>query len=137
MKVQKAGCILINLNLKKVGLVYRERRGDFSFPKGHLEFGETLRECAVRETEEETGRKCHIISSEVDIHRFLTPLGEDAEVYYYIAVDDGASNKKIDESLKENLIWKEFDDVYDLLSYDNLKDMWLKVKDRVEALFKY
>jgi 8-oxo-dGTP diphosphatase len=56
MKILKAGCILLDLNNNKVGLVYRRKHNDFSFPKGHLEKGETLEECAIRETEEETGR---------------------------------------------------------------------------------
>ena len=54
MKVKKAGCILINKKTKEIGLVYRIKHKDYSFPKGHLEKNETLKECAIRETEEET-----------------------------------------------------------------------------------
>ena len=54
MKTYKAGTILVNLANKKIGLTYRVKQNDYSFPKGHLEEGETLQECAVRETEEET-----------------------------------------------------------------------------------
>lgn len=46
--VKKAGCILINLDNSKIALVLRD--GDYSFPKGHLENGETIKECAIRET---------------------------------------------------------------------------------------
>ena len=55
--VEKAGTVLVDLKNKKVGLVYRTRPQDYSFPKGHIENGETAEECALRETEEETGRK--------------------------------------------------------------------------------
>ena len=44
MKVKKAGCILINKKTKKIGLVYRIKHKDYSFPKGHLEKNETLKE---------------------------------------------------------------------------------------------
>lgn len=39
----------------QVLLVHRPRYDDWSFPKGKLERGESLRTCAVREVAEETG----------------------------------------------------------------------------------
>ncbi len=33
MKVEKAGTILINLETKKIGLIYRKKQNDYSFPK--------------------------------------------------------------------------------------------------------
>ena len=59
-KVLKAGCILINQKNKKIALVYRQKQKDYSFPKGHLEDGESLIECAIRETAEETKRNGEI-----------------------------------------------------------------------------
>ena len=53
-KVKKAGCILINRKDNTIALVYRKKYNDYSFPKGHLEEGETIEECALRETAEET-----------------------------------------------------------------------------------
>ena len=64
MKVKKAGCILINKETKEIGLVYRIKHKDYSFPKGHLEKNETLKECAIRETEEETSVNPIIIKDE-------------------------------------------------------------------------
>ena len=59
MIIKKAGCILVNLENKKIALVLR--KGDYSFPKGHLEDGETIKECAIRETIEETGHEVEIL----------------------------------------------------------------------------
>jgi len=41
-------------------LVRRERHNDWSFPKGKLDEGEDLRDCAVREVREETGMRCDV-----------------------------------------------------------------------------
>jgi 8-oxo-dGTP diphosphatase len=46
----------------EVLLIYRGEQRDWSFPKGKLEAGETDRECALREVEEETGLRCALLS---------------------------------------------------------------------------
>lgn len=136
MKVKKAGCILINLETKEIGLVFRKDKEDYTFPKGHLEKGETIKECAIRETQEETGRKCHIIlEKELDILYFTNPKGEDVENYFYLAVDDGKLDTMIPEELQEVLVWKKLGEVESMLSYKNLKDLWNSSKELVaEAL---
>ena len=48
MKVIKAGCILVDTKNKKIGLIYRSNRNDYSFPKGHKENGESLVEYCKR-----------------------------------------------------------------------------------------
>ena len=60
--MKKAGYVLLNKTVTKVGLVYRKKQGDYSFPKGYVEEKEKLWECAIRETIEETGRDCYLIS---------------------------------------------------------------------------
>lgn len=88
MMVQKAGCILINYSTKKVALVCRNN--EYSFPKGHLEKGETIQECAIRETIEETGHNCHVVGDkEIAKIRYMSSKGEEVENYFYLAVDDG------------------------------------------------
>lgn len=138
MKEKKAGTILINLSNKKIGLVYRKSKKDYTFPKGHLEKGETLQECAIRETEEETGRKNHLISDkEIIVLSYITPLGEDVECYYYIAIDDGKTEKNITEDLKEELVWTDMNETEEKLSYNDLKNVWYMAKTFIDKnLFK-
>jgi len=42
----------------EVLLIHRPHRGDWTFPKGKVESGETEEACALREVEEETGLRC-------------------------------------------------------------------------------
>ena len=89
----KAGCYLVDKENKKIALVYREKKNDYSFPKGHLEENETLEECAIRETAEETKRDAILLEKDsVYIENYETPRGESVEMYYYIAKDIGHSN---------------------------------------------
>ena len=135
MKVKKAGTILINLPRKEIGIVYREKRNDYTFPKGHLEDGETLKECAIRETEEETGRKNHIVFEEkVHVENYITPSGEDVECYYYLAIDDGKTDKEFSDDLKEKIIWLDYKEVKSKLSYDSLRIVWDEMYPLVDEI---
>ena len=135
MKTQKAGCILINQETKKIGLVYRKKLNDYSFPKGHLEPNETILECAVRETEEETGRKNHLLSDKPFYKlEYTTPRGEEVENYMFISIDDGPTSKDIPEELTENLVWADIDEVEFKLSYQDLIMMWKEIKEKIEDL---
>ena len=69
-KVKKAGCILINVKDKTVALVYREKQDDYSFPKGHMEEGETEQETAIREVKEETNIDAIILSDKKYISEY-------------------------------------------------------------------
>ncbi len=129
--VNKGGCVLISKDLGKIALVYRKRRGDYSFPKGHLEEGENLQECALRETEEETGRKCQLLRDKpLGIIKYENDEG-DIYTYMFLAKDLGETNKSIQEEDKEEIVWVDIDSVEAILSYQNLKDFWKEVKETV------
>lgn len=137
MLVKKAGTILLNLETKKIGLVYRKKDKSYTFPKGHLEKGETLQECAIRETEEETLRTNHLlINKEIDVLRYTTPLGENVENYMYIAIDDGPSSRDIPMCDREFFEWIEYEDVGSKLIFSNLKLLWNKIKEPIYTLLE-
>lgn len=124
-KVLKAGCVLVDKETKNIGLVFRKKQADYSFAKGHLEEGETLIECAKRETEEETGRKIRLVSEkELGILSYITKKGENVDTYLYLAIDEGILEKEIPEDLKEVVEWIDFENVEDFLTHDDLKEFW-------------
>ena len=130
----KAGSIFINLEDKTVAIIYREKQKDFSFPKGRMEEGESIRDCAVRETEEETKRKCIILEEDpIFIEHYISPSNEEVDLYYYLAKDGGDSDNTCEDT--HETFWIPFDEVYDKLSYDSLKDVWNNVKDKVFEYF--
>ncbi len=135
MKTYKAGTILINKEKKQIGLVYRKKRKDLSFPKGHLEQNETLTDCALRETKEETTHMCHLVDENpLEIIKYIINNDEEIEVHYFLAFDDGKCNEVSSE--KEILVYLDIDDVEEALSYDNLKNMWKRVKNKVQKIIE-
>ena len=133
-KTMKAGCILMDIKNKKIGLVYRDYLHDYSFPKGHLEEGETLVECAVRETAEETKRDVSVLIDEpICLEEYTTPSGEKVLMHYYLVKDIGHSDN--DSTDTHELIWVPYDRVYDMLTYPSLKEVWNNVKGKVKEYF--
>ena len=132
IKKEKGGCIIISKeNPQKVLLTKTSYFGDFfGFPKGHLENNETLEECAIRETEEETKRKVKLYSEEViAIDHYFDSMNDEVDMYYYIGIDDGISDN--DSTDTHDLIWVDYDEVLNTLTYDSLKKTWNIVKDTV------
>ncbi len=131
MLTRKAGTVLLNKQTNQIGLVYRKKYGDLSFPKGHLEEDETLKECAIRETIEETGRLCHLIEdAPLDIMHYVTSNGERVENYMYLAQDDGEALEESKDP--EILVWVDIDNVSRSLDYPNLIKFWNKVEKEVK-----
>ena len=140
MITKKAGGVLLDLESKKIALVFRRAKDGYSFPKGHVEEGETLEQCAVREIKEETGRKNHILEEpKLPIMKYITRLGENVELQLFIAIDEGKTDKEIPEDLQEEVIWVSMDEVEEKLSYNNFKDLkefWDSSRKEVEKILK-
>ena len=133
-KVQKAGCILIDTKDHTIALV-RRKVNEYSFPKGHLEENESLKDCAIRETAEETKREGVILEEEpIYTEYYVTPSGEDVEMFYFLAKDNGPSNNTSEDTHPTE--WLPYDEVYDKLSYPSLKEVWNNTKDKVASYFE-
>ena len=129
----KAGCFLIDKKTKSIALVHRQKQNDFSFPKGHLDEGEDIKTCALRETAEEVKREAVIVEEfEPYVERYTSSSGEECENYMFIALDNGPSDNTSTDV--HELVWTPFDEVESVLSYPSLKHTWSEVKDKIKTL---
>ena len=133
-ETMKAGCFVVKPDTKQIALIYREKQKDYTFPKGHLEENETLKDCAVRETAEEIKREVKLCDIPPYIERYTTPKGKKCICYMYIAIDLGASNNQSTDT--HTLIWTDFDKVAQQLSYQTLTLGWNYAKPYIEDIIK-
>lgn len=99
----------------QVALVHRPLRVDWSFPKGKLEPGETLEQCAVREVEEETGFHC-ALGSFVGHTEYRDRKDRPKVVAYWVMVAERgefAPGREVDE-----LRWVDLAGAARLLTYE-------------------
>jgi 8-oxo-dGTP pyrophosphatase MutT (NUDIX family) len=111
---------------REVACVYREARGDWTFPKGKLDVGENFEQCAVREVWEETGLYCQIerfIGTTNYTHRKGKPK---IVAYFLMSVIGGDGlfqpNDEVDElrwvpieHVRERLTWDRDQELFDLI----------------------
>ena len=57
--IEAAGGVVVRDG--QVALVHRPRYDDWTLPKGKLDPGESFEEAALREVEEETGLRAHLV----------------------------------------------------------------------------
>ena len=109
----------------RVLLVHRTQQKDVSLPKGKLDPGETVPECAKREILEETG--LHVfLGAYLGRVDYLLPSGKDKNVYYWAAeVDPGEAERTSFEANDEiaKLEWVALDQAHDRLTYHHDGDI--------------
>lgn len=132
--MNKCGGILLNKELNKIALVVR-KENEYSFPKGHIESGEELLKCAIRETVEETGCDVELLTNEpIGIMKYNHKVEGEVFNYMYLFVEKGKTSNKIEEVDMENTVWIDIRKVYDILSYQNLKDFWEEVLPKINEI---
>ncbi len=107
-------------------LVYRTRQKDWSFPKGHVESGESDVEAANREVAEETGLTTRIIDTPLPPMEYDPPTGEHVVVHMFLmrSTDDSKLKPEFDG---DQVLWVKADEIPDRLSYDSIKIYYASV----------
>ena len=114
------------------------RNGVWDLPKGKLESGESIDECAIREVEEETGVKpLQLLQPLCETFHTYREDGTDIEKstqwYLMSAEQEDAFQDMLpqrEEGITE-LRWESVERALELVHYDNLKQVMQKVADAV------
>jgi 8-oxo-dGTP diphosphatase len=114
----------------QVALVHRPHRGDWTFPKGHVEAGESAEDAARREVEEETALRCRLVEPAGRV-RYRDQRDRPKVVDYWVMeVEAGtfAPSEEVDA-----LVWVALDDAAATLTYDVDHDLVRAVRAGLDA----
>lgn len=108
----------------EVACIYREARGDWTFPKGKVEEGETFEQGALREVLEETGIHCRVVRF-VGTTNYTHRKGKSKIVAYYLMRSEEGEfepNKEVDvlvwlrlEQVRAHLTWDRDQELFDMV----------------------
>lgn len=124
MKVEKScGCIVID---GRNVLLVKQTKGHWSFPKGHMEEGESEIQTAVREVREETNVDAIPDETKRYVEEYLMDNGNMKQVIYFVS-KQASSNIKAQESEIAEIAWLPFEKALETITYDNTRELLLKV----------
>lgn len=128
---KSAGCIIIEN--EKILLV-KQTSGNWGFPKGHLEKGESETEAAIRETKEETNLDVTILDENKRYSiEYDTNKGAHKEAVYFLAKKN-SNNITRQESEITEIRWFNFKEAIETISFENAKELLRKVLTDLKLL---
>lgn len=100
-------------------LLVRNHNGrNYSFPKGHVEKGETEQQTAVREVREETGLDVEIIDSFREVADYC-PFGKIKKRVVFFMAQTFSDKVRIQEEEIDSCIWVDLFEAHHRCTYDN------------------
>lgn len=136
MKKEKScGAIVFYLEKDKeqILLIKHANSGHWSFPKGHVEAGETEVETAVREIKEETGVSARIDTRFREVVTYSPKKDVIKDVVYFFATTKDYETCNQEEEVSD-IVWMDMEKVINNVSYKNDKEL---VKKAISFYKKY
>ena len=128
MKYEKS-CGAIIFNNDEV-LVVKQKSDFYGFPKGHMEKNETEMDSALREVKEETNLDIEINENLRFTITYIIKDNVKKEVVYFVGKAKN-TDVKIQKEELNSAEWIKVEKVKDILTFDNLKDLWCKVLEEI------
>lgn len=128
MKKEKScGALVFYLkdNREQILLIKHSNSGHWSFPKGHVEAGETEVETAVREIFEETGVNANIDTRFREVVTYSPKKDVLKDVIYFFATTDNDATEKQESEVSE-IMWVDIAKALNCVSYRNDKELITK-----------
>lgn len=118
---------------RQVLLICSQRGAHWSFPKGHVEKGETRQQTALREVEEETGIRARLLEGGVLQRRYYPlPDGNHKRVEYFLA--EGQGTPRPQEGETSQAVWIEAEKAFARLSFRGDRQLLRRALMRLDGL---
>lgn len=132
---KSCGAIVIHKNGDrcKILLVRNHNGKNYSFPKGHVELGESEEETAIREVKEETGLDIRIIPSFREVADYC-PFGKIRKRVVFFMAQTMSDKVHIQEEEIDSYIWVNLEDAHHRCTYDNDLRVIRKARENINKL---
>ena len=114
-------------------MIRHKAGGNRSFPKGHVEEGETEYETALREVMEETSSRIAIVSDFRATVNYRPSPGVMKEVVYFLAFTTSADIKAREGEIAE-VEWVPLEKAEESLAHDNDKTVFRAAMERMQRM---
>lgn len=115
-------------------LLVRNHNGrNYSFPKGHVERGETEQQTAVREVKEETGLDIEIIDSFREVSDYC-PFGKIKKRVVFFMAQTFSDRVTIQKEEIDSFIWVDLRDAHHRCTYDNDLRVIRRARENIDKL---
>ncbi|WRS26633.1 NUDIX domain-containing protein [Oscillospiraceae bacterium MB08-C2-2] len=120
IKEKSCGALVYRKADDKIQLLILKHKlgGHWSFPKGHVEEGETEPETALREVKEETGLTIELQEGFRERVTYSPRPHVSKEVIYFLGFAQDSRTKRQEEEISE-IRWVDLEKVNRYLTYDN------------------
>lgn len=128
-KEKSCGALVCHREGEKLKILILKHKlgGHWSFPKGHVEAGETERETALREVREETGLTIRLSQAYREMVSYSPKPGVDKDVVYFLGYADDPRTVRQEEEVSE-IRWVNLSDAHEFLTYYNDKQLLRRAK---------
>ena len=117
----------------KILLVKNNNGRYWSFPKGHIEDGETEQETAIREIKEETGLDVTLVNSFREISEYC-PFGKIRKRVVFFMAQTMSDAVHIQEEEIDSYIWVDLEEAHHRCTYDNDLRVIRKARENIDKL---